>query len=153
MCIRDSAKTLDHQALNQAAASLYRDRFDDTPGIVYAAGVDHAYNLAQEFRAAGQAGRDTGRLRAWRDQCFDQRSAAGRGLELAPRHDLHAPGSDGLTARLPAADRPHHAHPSAQGGRRGDRLRAQVGHALGEGHLAPLPVSYTHLTLPTNREV
>ncbi len=47
------AKTLDHQALNQAAASLYRDRFDHTPGIVYAAGVDHAYNLAQEFRAAG----------------------------------------------------------------------------------------------------
>jgi ribonuclease E len=47
------AKTLDHQALNQAAASLYRDRFDNTPGIVYAAGVDHAYNLAQEFRSAG----------------------------------------------------------------------------------------------------
>jgi ribonuclease E len=47
------AKTLDHQALNQAAASLYRDRFDNTPGIVYAAGVEHAYNLAQEFRAAG----------------------------------------------------------------------------------------------------
>ena len=47
------AKTLDHQALNQAAASLYRDRFDNTPGIVYAAGVDHAYHLAQEFRAAG----------------------------------------------------------------------------------------------------
>jgi len=49
------AKTLDHQALNQAAASLYRDRFDNTPGIVYAAGVEHAYNLAQEFRAAGLA--------------------------------------------------------------------------------------------------
>jgi ribonuclease E len=47
------AAVLDHKALNQAAASLYRDRFDDTPGIVYAAGVDHAYNLAQEFRAAG----------------------------------------------------------------------------------------------------
>jgi len=47
------AKTLDHQALNQAAASLYRDRFDNTPGIVYAAGVDHAYNLAKEFRAVG----------------------------------------------------------------------------------------------------
>jgi ribonuclease E len=47
------AKTLDHQALNQAAASLYRDRFESTPGIVYAAGVDHAYNLAKEFRAAG----------------------------------------------------------------------------------------------------
>jgi ribonuclease E len=47
------AKTLDHQALNQAAASLYRDRFENTPGIVYAAGVDHAYNLAKEFRAVG----------------------------------------------------------------------------------------------------
>src|SRR6476646_1432908 len=50
---QELAKVLDHQALNQAAASLYRDRFGDTPGIVYAAGVDHAYNLAQEFRAAG----------------------------------------------------------------------------------------------------
>jgi len=47
------AKTLDHQALNQAAAGMYRDRFENTPGIVYAAGVDHAYNLAKEFRAAG----------------------------------------------------------------------------------------------------
>jgi ribonuclease E len=50
---RALAQALDHQALNQAAASLYRDRFDSTPGIVYAAGVEHAYNLAKEFRAAG----------------------------------------------------------------------------------------------------
>jgi ribonuclease E len=50
---RALAAALDHKALNQAAASLYRDRFDATPGIVYAAGVDHAYNLAKEFRAAG----------------------------------------------------------------------------------------------------
>jgi ribonuclease E len=50
---RELAQVLDHAALNQAAASLYRDRFDNTPGIVYAAGVDHAYHLAQEFRAAG----------------------------------------------------------------------------------------------------
>jgi ribonuclease E len=47
------AKVLDHVLINQAAASLYRDRFDATPGIVYAAGVEHAYNLAREFRAAG----------------------------------------------------------------------------------------------------
>jgi ribonuclease E len=47
------AKVLDHELINQAAASLYRDRFDHTPGIVYAAGVEHAYNLAREFRAAG----------------------------------------------------------------------------------------------------
>ena len=47
------AKVLDHSLINQAAASLYLDRFDDTAGIVYAAGVEHAYNLAREFRAAG----------------------------------------------------------------------------------------------------
>src|ERR687898_432664 len=47
------AKVLDHELINQAAASLYRNRFDNTPGIVYAAGVEHAYNLAREFRAAG----------------------------------------------------------------------------------------------------
>src|SRR5947208_12900374 len=50
---RALAAVLDHTALNQAAASLYRDRFDNTPGIVYAAGVEHAYNLAKEFRAVG----------------------------------------------------------------------------------------------------
>jgi ribonuclease E len=48
---RALAAVLDHKALNQAAASLYRDRFENTPGIVYAAGVEHAYNLAKEFRA------------------------------------------------------------------------------------------------------
>ena len=50
---RALAQALDHEALNMAAATLYRDRFGDTPGIVYAAGVDHAYNLAVAFRAAG----------------------------------------------------------------------------------------------------
>jgi ribonuclease E len=47
------AAALDHQALNLAAASLYKERFDSTPGVVYAAGVEHAYNLATEFRAIG----------------------------------------------------------------------------------------------------
>ena len=127
---RALAAALDHQALNQAAASLYRERFDTTPGIVYAAGVDHAYNLAQEFRAAGlkaeavsgrtppvQARRDARGLRARRDQRADQRDAARRGLELAARDRLHAPRADRVEARLPAADRPDHAHASAQGGR------------------------------------
>ena len=50
---RALAQALDHEALNMAAATLYRERFDDTPGIVYAAGVEHAYNLAVAFRAAG----------------------------------------------------------------------------------------------------
>src|SRR5579884_4476242 len=50
---RALADALDHEALNMAAATLYRERFGDTPGIVYAAGVDHAYHLATAFRAAG----------------------------------------------------------------------------------------------------
>jgi len=50
---RALAAALDHEALNHAAASLYRERFGSTPGIVYSAGVEHAYNLAKEFRAAG----------------------------------------------------------------------------------------------------
>jgi superfamily II DNA or RNA helicase len=50
---RALAAALDHEALNLAAATLYRERFGDTPGIVYAAGVDHAYHLATAFRAAG----------------------------------------------------------------------------------------------------
>ena len=50
---RALAAALDHEALNMAAATLYRERFGDSPGIVYAAGVDHAYNLATAFRAAG----------------------------------------------------------------------------------------------------
>ncbi|HEY0415266.1 MAG TPA: DEAD/DEAH box helicase family protein [Gaiellaceae bacterium] len=50
---RALAQALDHEALNMAAATLYRERFGDAPGVVYAAGVDHAYNLAMAFRAAG----------------------------------------------------------------------------------------------------
>ncbi|HUB76605.1 MAG TPA: helicase-related protein, partial [Solirubrobacteraceae bacterium] len=50
---RALADALDHEALNMAAATLYRERFGDSPGIVYAAGVDHAYHLATAFRAAG----------------------------------------------------------------------------------------------------
>jgi ribonuclease E len=50
---RALADALDHEALNMAAATLYRERFGDSPGIVYAAGVEHAYHLATAFRAAG----------------------------------------------------------------------------------------------------
>ena len=145
------AKTLDHQALNQAAASLYRDRFDNTPGIVYAAGVDHAYNLAQGVprgRAEGRGGlgpdaagaprRDARRLRARRDQRPHQRAAARRGLELAARDGLHAPRADSVEARLPAADRPHHAPPSAQGGGDRRRLRPEGRDAQRARRLAPL---------------
>jgi len=47
------AKLLDQQPFNLAAANLYKTRFNGVPGVVYAAGVRHAYNLAEAFRAEG----------------------------------------------------------------------------------------------------
>jgi type I site-specific restriction endonuclease len=45
------AKLLDQQPFNMAMANLYKTRFNGVPGVVYAAGVRHAYNLAEAFRA------------------------------------------------------------------------------------------------------
>ena len=47
------AALLDQGPFNAAIADLYRVRFKDVPGVVYAAGVKHAYNVAEAFRAAG----------------------------------------------------------------------------------------------------
>ena len=47
------AKLLDQQPFNLAVANLYKTRFNGVPGVVYAAGVQHAYNLAEAFRAEG----------------------------------------------------------------------------------------------------
>jgi superfamily II DNA/RNA helicase len=44
------AELLDQQPFNLAIADLYRTRFEGVPGVVYAAGVRHAYNVAQAFR-------------------------------------------------------------------------------------------------------
>ena len=49
------AAALDVDPLNLAAADLYQSRFGDTPGIVYAAGVDHAERVAAAMRAIGLA--------------------------------------------------------------------------------------------------
>src|SRR5436190_10177556 len=49
----EMAKLLDQQPFNVAVANLYKTRFNGVPGVVYAAGVRHAYNLAEAFRAEG----------------------------------------------------------------------------------------------------
>ena len=123
---RALAAALDHEALNQAAASLYRDRFGATPGIVYAAGVDTRLQPrpgVQSGRAqgggglgshtTGEARRDPRGIRTRGDQHPHQRAAPRRGLELAASDRLHAPRADRVETRVPAADRPHHAHPLA----------------------------------------
>ncbi len=47
------AELLDQTPFNLAIADLYKTRFNGMPGVVYAAGVRHAYNVAESFRALG----------------------------------------------------------------------------------------------------
>jgi hypothetical protein len=47
------AELLDQTPFNMAVADLYKTRFNGIPGIVYAAGVRHAYNVAESFREVG----------------------------------------------------------------------------------------------------
>ncbi len=47
------AELLDQAPFNSAVADLYRVRFKDLPGVVYAAGVRHATNVAKAFVDAG----------------------------------------------------------------------------------------------------
>jgi hypothetical protein len=47
------AELLDQTPFNVAVADLYKTRFNGIPGVVYAAGVRHATNVAQAFRDIG----------------------------------------------------------------------------------------------------
>ncbi|MGZ8634818.1 MAG: helicase-related protein, partial [Solirubrobacteraceae bacterium] len=47
------AELLDQQPFNMAVADLYKTRFNGVPGVVYSAGVRHAYNVAHAFRELG----------------------------------------------------------------------------------------------------
>ena len=47
------AELLDQQPFNLAVADLYKTRFNGVPGVVYSAGVRHAYNVAAAFRDLG----------------------------------------------------------------------------------------------------
>jgi ribonuclease E len=47
------AALLDQGPFNFAIADLYQSRFRKVPGVVYTAGVKHAHNVAEAFRAVG----------------------------------------------------------------------------------------------------
>jgi ribonuclease E len=47
------AELLDQLPFNMAIADLYRTRFNGVPGVVYAAGVRHAHNVAKAFKDVG----------------------------------------------------------------------------------------------------
>ena len=78
--------------------------------------------------AQARAGPHPRRLRARRGRRARERAAAGRGLELAARHRLHAPRADGVEAHLPAARGPRDPPHAGQGGRHRRGLRPP-GHA------------------------
>jgi hypothetical protein len=47
------AELLDQLPFNLAVADLYKTRFNRVPGVIYAAGVRHAYNVAEAMRNEG----------------------------------------------------------------------------------------------------
>lgn len=47
------AELLDQHPFNMAVADLYKTRFNNIPGVVYAAGVRHAHNVAKAFQDVG----------------------------------------------------------------------------------------------------
>ena len=47
------AELLDQTPFNVAIADLYKTRFNGVPGVIYAAGVKHAYNVAAALQAIG----------------------------------------------------------------------------------------------------
>jgi hypothetical protein len=47
------AELLDQTPFNVAIADLYKTRFNGVPGVVYSAGVRHAYNVAKAFKDVG----------------------------------------------------------------------------------------------------
>ena len=47
------AELLDQLPFNMAIANLYKTRFNGVPGVIYAAGVRHAYNVAESMREEG----------------------------------------------------------------------------------------------------
>jgi ribonuclease E len=47
------AELLDQLPFNLAIANLYKTRFNGVPGVIYAAGVRHAYNVAEAMRDEG----------------------------------------------------------------------------------------------------
>ena len=88
------AELLDQTPFNVAIADLYKTRFNGVPGVVYAAGVRHAYNVAagvprSRDQGAGRLRRDAQaparadprRLRVGQDRRAGQRPAARRRLE------------------------------------------------------------------------
>src|SRR5213075_2381547 len=144
------AELLDQLPFNVAITDLYKTRFNGVPGVVYAAGVKHAYNVAQAFRdlgikAKGVSGetpkRELARILAdYESGKIDVLINAQLLAEgwNSPRATICMHLAPTASPRVPAAHRPDHADAPPQGGRRCRRLRAEVRDALRAGRIAAL---------------
>ena len=130
------AALLDQGPFNAAVADLYRVRFRDVPGVVYAAGVKHAYNVAESFRDAGLKAQavsgETPKRELTRILAAYERGE----IDVLVNAQLLAEGWNSpratvcmhlaptaSQARLPAARRTRDPPPSRQGGRHRRGLR------------------------------
>jgi ribonuclease E len=147
------AKLLDQQPFNLAVANLYKTRFNGVPGVVYAAGVRHAYNLAEAFRAEGIKAEGVSGETPKRELVEILARYERGDIDVLINAQLlaegwnspRAPGADGVQAHLPAARRARDPPPSGQGGGAGRGLRAPGDQARRPGRDAALAAGQRRL--------
>ena len=130
------AELLDQLPFNLAIADLYKTRFNGVPGVVYAAGVRHAYNVAEAFRELGMKAEAVSGETPKRELALILARYERGEIDVLVNAQLLAEGWNSpratvcmhlaptaSQAHLPAARRPRHAPASRQGGRHRRRLR------------------------------
>ena len=130
------AELLDQAPFNLAIADLYKTRFNGVPGVVYAAGVRHAYNVAEAFRALGIKAEGVSGETPKRELAEILARYERGEIDVLVNAQLLAEGWNSpratvcmhlaptaSQAHLPAARRPRDASPPGQGGGRRRRLR------------------------------
>ncbi len=145
------AQLLDQQPFNLATADLYKTRFNNVPGVVYAAGVKHAYNLAEAFRAEGIKAKAVSGETPKRELASILARYENGEVDVLINAQLLAEGWNSPRATLcmhlaPTASKriyqqrvgPRHTPPPGQGGRDRGRLRAPGHQARRPGRHAAL---------------
>ena len=129
------AELLDQLPFNMAIANLYKTRFNGVPGVIYAAGVRHAYNVAESMREEGIKAQAVSGETPKRELA-EILAAYERGeIDVLVNAQLLAEGWNSPRATVcmhlaptppsvsTAARRPRHPPPSRQGGGHRRRLR------------------------------
>ena len=145
------AELLDQTPFNLAIADLYKTRFNGVPGVVYAAGVKHAYNVAKAFREIGIKAKGVSGETPKRELARILADYESGKIDVLINAQLLAEGWNSPRATIcmhlaPTASKriyqqrvgPRHPPPSGQGGRDRDRLRPSRDQARRPGRDAAL---------------